>query len=406
MARRAFLARFSAAAAALALAPSATGVRAAGRDAVYERIWDVDQAANGIPAIAADQAGDPTRGFVKVDARPGRAPEHRLFAEVHIPAHKRRSYDLCKALFDNYRLDQTKPENNRPEEAREILALLDALTDGPPMLAAREHLEAQSGARFSRDAWQELIFDIWFRQFDEGRNLDLSAFEHVAVGEQKDGKVNGHHFWYKYYLDDWAAFSGHDDIDYDGSRYDGPHRREGKLTPIGRQVPEVVTHRVQLGRLRRRDWGAARAVQADRRLLGRVQHRGAAGARAPCVSSSAAGSRPRSTARATRSSCTAARTAAACAPSSRVSWASRERHRFQAVSKRSQPYKITGDLRGPAVSAELTIAIAQTNPTVGDIPGNLARIRAARARCRGGRAPTSWSTPSWWWSAIRRKTWC
>ena len=58
-------------------------------------------------------------------------------------------------------------------------------------------LEGQSGARFSRDAWQELIFDIWFRQFDDGRNLDLSAFEHVAVGEQKDGKVNGHHFWYR-----------------------------------------------------------------------------------------------------------------------------------------------------------------------------------------------------------------
>jgi NAD+ synthase len=31
------------------------------------------------------------------------------------------------------------------------------------------------------------------------------------------------------------------------------------------------------------------------------------------------------------------------------------------------------------VSAELTIAIAQTNPTLGDIPGNLARIRAMRA---------------------------
>ena len=31
------------------------------------------------------------------------------------------------------------------------------------------------------------------------------------------------------------------------------------------------------------------------------------------------------------------------------------------------------------MSAELTIAIAQTNPTVGDIPGNVARIRAMRA---------------------------
>ena len=32
-----------------------------------------------------------------------------------------------------------------------------------------------------------------------------------------------------------------DDIDYDGSRYDGPHRRDGRLTALGRQVPEVVT---------------------------------------------------------------------------------------------------------------------------------------------------------------------
>jgi hypothetical protein len=241
MRRRAFLARLGGAAAALALAPSSAAVRAAGPEEVYQRIWDVDQATNGVPALAAAQAGDPAQGFVKVDKRAGRDPEHRLFAEVHIPAHKRRSYDLCKALFDNYRLDQTKPENNRPEEAREILALLEALTDSAPMVAAREHLAAQSGARYARAAWQELIFDLWFRQFDDGGNLDLSAFEHVAVGEQKGGAVNGHHFWYKYYLDDWAAFSGRDDIDYDGSRYDGPHRSEGRLTRVGQNVPEVAT---------------------------------------------------------------------------------------------------------------------------------------------------------------------
>jgi NAD+ synthase len=38
------------------------------------------------------------------------------------------------------------------------------------------------------------------------------------------------------------------------------------------------------------------------------------------------------------------------------------------------------------VSAELTIAIAQTNPTVGDIRGNVARIRAARADAAAARA--------------------
>ena len=192
--RRAFLARFGAAAAALAICPSSR--YAAAQDAIYQRIWDTDQSASGIPAIAAGETGDPARGFVKVDERDSRDPEHRLFAEVHIPAHKRRTYDLCKALFDNYRLDQSRPEDNRPEEAREILELLKAVADSAPMTAAREHLEARNGGRYARDEWRELIFEVWFRQFDDGRNLDLSAFEHVAVGEQKGGKVNGHHFWY------------------------------------------------------------------------------------------------------------------------------------------------------------------------------------------------------------------
>jgi hypothetical protein len=242
--RRACLARLGAAVAALAIGAPARGPRAAAqaaRDSIYQRIWDADQAAGGIPAIAADQTGDPARGFVKVDERAGAGPAYRLFAEVRIPAGKRRTYDLCQALFDNYRLDQTKGEDNRPEEARETRALLDAVAESAPMALARAYLEDRSDRRFSDDAWQELIFELWFRQFDDGRNLDLSGFEHVAVGEQKGGTVNGHHFWYKYYLDDWAAFSGQDDIEYHGSRYDGSDRRDGRLTPIGRAVPEVVT---------------------------------------------------------------------------------------------------------------------------------------------------------------------
>jgi poly(U)-specific endoribonuclease len=237
--RRQVLGRLGAAAA-LAIAPW-SGACAAASSVIYQRIWDADQAASGIPAIAAGEAGDPARGFVAVDERATRDPDHRLFAEVRIPEPKRRTYDLCKALFDNYRLDQSKPEDNRPEEAREILELLGAVAASAPMAAARAHLEDQRGRSYSRDEWQELIFDVWFRQFDDGRNRDLSAFEHVAVGEQKGGAVNGHHFWYKYYLDDWAAFSGADDIDYDGSRYDGPHRRDGRLSALGRRVPEVAT---------------------------------------------------------------------------------------------------------------------------------------------------------------------
>jgi hypothetical protein len=236
--RRQVLGRLGTAAAMLVVAP-ASRVRAA--DAIYQRIWDADQSASGIPAIAPGQTGDPARGFVRVDEAAAVDPEHRVFVEVQIPEHKRRSYDLCKTLFDNYRLDQSKPEDNRPEEAREILDLLDVITDSAPMAVARAHLEQENARTYGRDVWQEVIFDVWFRQFDDGRNRDLSGFEHVAVGEQKGGRVNGHHFWYKYYLDDWPAFLGADDIDYDGARYDGPNRGEGRLSARGREVPDVVT---------------------------------------------------------------------------------------------------------------------------------------------------------------------
>jgi hypothetical protein len=76
LARRCFLARLGAAAA-LAIWPSRQAVHAAARDSIYQRIWDVDQSASGLPAIAMDEAGDPARGFVRIDERGGRDPEHR-----------------------------------------------------------------------------------------------------------------------------------------------------------------------------------------------------------------------------------------------------------------------------------------------------------------------------------------
>ncbi len=206
----------------------------------YQRIWDADQAHRGVPAIPVSARGDRELGYVRVDER-GQGPEHRLFTEVHIPARKRATYDLCRALFDNYRLDQTKPEDNTPAEAREILALLDAITDSAPMAEAQAQVGQITGRSYGRDEWQEVIFRLWFRQFDDGRNRHLSGFEHVVVGEQKGGKVSGYHFWYKYYLDDWPIFLNSDDIDFVGLRYDGAQGRAGRLTTLGTRVPEIAT---------------------------------------------------------------------------------------------------------------------------------------------------------------------
>ncbi|HSA81572.1 MAG TPA: hypothetical protein VLE23_12195 [Geminicoccaceae bacterium] len=235
--RRGFLLALGAGAALPPLASGRPRRTLATTAGVYQRIWDADQAGRGIPAIATGSPGDERRGYVKVDLAAGRDPGHRLFPEVHIPDHKRLSYDLCAALFDNYRLDQTKVEETTPAEAQETLALIDATTGSAPMRIARDHLERARGRRYADTAWQELIFDVWFRPFDDGRNRDLSGFEHVVVGEQKAGRVNGYHFWYKYYLDDGPIFLGSDDIAFDGIRHDGT----SSSASAGPAVPEIVT---------------------------------------------------------------------------------------------------------------------------------------------------------------------
>ncbi|MGI9504649.1 MAG: hypothetical protein ACR2RE_16525, partial [Geminicoccaceae bacterium] len=143
--------------------------------AAYQKVWDADQSHRGVPAIGPGERGDAATGFVRVDERGGRDPDHRVIAEVSIPEDKRRTYDLTKALFDNYRLDQTKRENMTQSEAGEMLALLEAITDSAPMEAAKGLLGEINGRTYSRDDFQNLLFDVWFRTYDMGRNVDLSG---------------------------------------------------------------------------------------------------------------------------------------------------------------------------------------------------------------------------------------
>ena len=56
-------------------------------------------------------------------------------------------------------------------------------------------------------------------------------------------------------------------------------------------------------------------------------------------------------------------------------------------------------------AAELKITLAQLNPTVGDVEGNAAKARAARARAAADGADLV-MLPELFMTAIRRKTSC
>jgi poly(U)-specific endoribonuclease len=172
---------------------------------IYQAIWNADQTGSGIKPILDSQTGDPAQGYVKVAAIADGAPDFKVMPEVQIPAAKLRTYDLVRQLFDNYALAEPDLEVETAQEREEVHNLLAAIIDSAPMQVARQYVEKSTNTIISSERWYATLLELWFRRFAKNGDPELSGFEHVFVGEQEDAKVQGYHFWYKYYLDDGLA---------------------------------------------------------------------------------------------------------------------------------------------------------------------------------------------------------
>ena len=207
-------------------------------DGVYQEIWDADQSQNGLPALRPGEATDSAKGFVIVDERATAVDaDHKVIKDVSIPISKRKTYDLCIKLFDNYALLRATGEFVRPEEIQEELNFIDAILPTAPIQKARQIMEGRLNLSISNDLLASMIRETWFQLGKSGRQQDASGFEHVFVGEQaKDrSKIGGYHYWHKYFLDDGGQ--GLDDrLKYHGTKY---HKAEEPDKGI--LVPEVVT---------------------------------------------------------------------------------------------------------------------------------------------------------------------
>lgn len=208
---------------------------------IYQEIWNADQSGSGIRPILATDDGDRVEGYVKVaNSRTLSAPDTKLLPEVVIPAGKTATYDRVRALFDNYALDERAQEVETPEERAEVHDLLEAVLDTAPMQVARAYISEETGTPVSRDRWYATLMELWFRRFDQGGDRDLSGFEHVFVGEQEGPKVQGYHFWYKYFLDDGLA-SKIDRNRFPGFKDDRIVYLRGEYEDGQEKFPESVT---------------------------------------------------------------------------------------------------------------------------------------------------------------------
>ncbi|HDX9635599.1 TPA: hypothetical protein ROY20_003437 [Bacillus cereus] len=179
----------------------------------WNEIWKADMNDSGLlPLIRGENENEveQSKGYLVVDLDPfdhsnrdhdlSSQNEVNVLTNVHIK--NKKSYELIEKLFDNYIARAQKEETFDPQEINEIEEFLNYAISTEPMKVAKKYLEENYNIGSSDDEWKENLFNIWFKP---RRNGSTSVFEHVFLGEQSlknPGVLDGHHFWYNYYLND------------------------------------------------------------------------------------------------------------------------------------------------------------------------------------------------------------
>ena len=86
-------------------------------------------------------------------------------------------------------------------------------------------------ASSNQNVFKQDLYDLWFGLYRRKTNNDSSGFEHVFVGEEKEGKVMGMHNWVQLYCEERA-----NRLDYKGYI---PPRGRNHQSPVNED--QVVT---------------------------------------------------------------------------------------------------------------------------------------------------------------------
>jgi len=152
----------------------------------------------------------------------GDAADEPLFTHVNRQVFQRPTFKAFQALLDNYSAYTGDEEEVSSRELRENREFLKAIMETAPMKYCHQFClakEAEFGGKpipENETDFRNVINSIWFKLYSRsggGRRakMDSSGFEHVFVGEVKNGKVSGFHNWIMFWLEERKG-----NIDYRG----------------------------------------------------------------------------------------------------------------------------------------------------------------------------------------------
>jgi poly(U)-specific endoribonuclease len=115
-------------------------------------------------------------------------------------------YQKLAALYDNYNRDVNVVEDNTQQEQDEESEFLQAVMDSEVMMATYEFLLDNPVFNGDYTAFEEKVRTLWFHMYERANGkLSSSGFEHVFIGEVKNGDLGGFHNWFRWYTEEAAG---------------------------------------------------------------------------------------------------------------------------------------------------------------------------------------------------------
>jgi poly(U)-specific endoribonuclease len=112
------------------------------------------------------------------------------------------TYKYFYDLLDNYTAETGITENHTPQEIKEQELFLKAFCNTKPGQYLHQYLVALRLCSGDPTTFQEKLQEIWFSPISRDGKADSSAFEHVFLGETREGEVIGFHNWLYMYFEE------------------------------------------------------------------------------------------------------------------------------------------------------------------------------------------------------------
>ncbi|XP_015270595.1 PREDICTED: poly(U)-specific endoribonuclease [Gekko japonicus] len=158
--------------------------------------------------LLANSPGESVSGFASFYRLFSSVNEEKLFSKP--------TYASFIKLLDNYQKKVGKEEDFTAEQLKEQDHFLEETMKTKVMKELYRFLHDKN--RYStEEAFVADLKEMWFGLYSRKREDDSSGFEHVFLGEIKNGKVSGFHNWISFYLQEKQ---GH--LNYFSHNYDGP----------------------------------------------------------------------------------------------------------------------------------------------------------------------------------------